>query len=97
MMIDEMLKDNWVYQRMLEEGRKEGIERGREEGREEGRIAEARQNIELFVEKRFPSLLTWVQARVEQISEADTLQNIIVTLFTANTDEEITAAFPAQS
>jgi hypothetical protein len=85
LMIDDLLKDNWVYQRMLSEGR--------EEGREEGRVEEARQNIELFVEKRFPTLLAWVKARVEQMSDLETLQRIVSALFTANTEEEIKASF----
>ena len=36
MMLDEMLKDNWVYQKMLDEGRKEGLIKGRIEGIEKG-------------------------------------------------------------
>lgn len=90
-MLDEMLKDNWVYQKWT----KEGIAEGREKGIAEGREEEARRNIELFVETRFPTLLTWVKARIERISDLDTLQNIISALFMANTAEEIKAAFPA--
>ena len=60
-----------------------------------GREEDARQNIELFVEKRFPALLTWTKEQVEQISGLNTLQSILSALFMANTEEEIKMAFPA--
>ena len=77
----------------LEKGLEQGLEKGLEQGLEKGRIEEARQNIELFVEKRFPSALAWVKARVEQINNTQTLQEIIATLFTANSEDEVKAAF----
>lgn len=94
-MLDEMLQGNWMYEKMLEEGCKKGLKIGREEGMKEGRIEEARQNISLFIEKRFPSLLPLVQPTLIQINDEDTLQEVMIDLFTANTLEEATTAFSA--
>ena len=87
-MLKDTLRDSWTYQKVLGEGIEEGIEKGIEKGR----IEEARGNIELFVEKRFPTLLTWVKAQIEQISDLEILQGILPALFAANTPEEIEMA-----
>lgn len=111
-MVQDLLKDNWTYQRMLEDGRAEGLVKGRAEGLVEGRAEglvegrvegraeglvegrakEAQKSIELFVEKRFPSLLDRVKAQIEQINDPETLQAIMSALFAANTPAEIEAA-----
>ena len=80
-MLKDTLRDSWTYQKVLGEGI------------EEGRVEEAWYSIELFVEKRFPVLHSWVKAQVEQISDLEKLQNILPALFAANTPEEIQMAF----
>lgn len=75
-MLRDFLQDSWTFQETLEEGR------------EEGQVKEVRQNIEVLVEKRFPALLAWVKAQVEQITDLATLRKILYALFTAYTEEE---------
>ena len=125
-MLDETLKDNWMYQHWIKkgleegqrkgheeghaaglkeghregrvegrvEGRLEGRMEGRSEGLERGRVEEARKNIELFVEKRFPALLAWVTEQIGPVNDLQVLQEVLSTMFTANTEDEIRAAFP---
>lgn len=83
-MIDEFLWQNsWTYRETVEKSI------------EQGHIQEAQQNIESLVEKRFPALLTWVKAQVEQITDLATLRGILSTLFTASTEEEVRQSLPA--
>jgi len=104
-MLDPILKKTWLYRKLWEEVDEEkiakslaaGHEKGLKEGREEGREEEARLTIERFVEKRSPTMLTWVKAQVQQINDLPTLQQILDTLFTASTPDEIKAAFPVHS
>jgi hypothetical protein len=90
-MLRDFLQDSWTFQETLEEGREQGLEQGLEQGRTE----EARQNIESFVETRFPTLFAWVQVRVEPITNLETLREILSMLYRANTVEEVKLAFPA--
>jgi len=96
-MLKDSLRESWTYQKVLSEGFEEGIvegrEKGIEEGREKGRVEEARANIVLFVEKRFPIMLSWVQEQVAQVSDLKTLQEVLPALFMANDAEEIRIAF----
>jgi len=100
-MLDPILKKTWLYRKLWEEVDEERIAKslaaGHEKGREEGREEEARRTIERFVEKRSPSMLTWVKAQVQPINDLPTLQQIQDALFTASTPDEIKAAFPVHS
>lgn len=91
-MLQDSLRESWLYQKVLEEGRKEGRAEARAEGYEEGRVQVARETITLFAEKRFPATLAWVQERVEQISDLQTLHEIEEALFSADTEEEVRLA-----
>jgi hypothetical protein len=95
-MLKDTLRDSWLYQKILGEGREEGREVGREEGREEGRVEEAQMNIEDLVEDKFPTLLAWVEKRVEQITDLTTLRTILRVVGRANSAEDVKAAFPSQ-
>ncbi|HEY0754536.1 MAG TPA: hypothetical protein VGD98_11275 [Ktedonobacteraceae bacterium] len=103
-MLDETLKDNWMYQKMisegiaqgLEQGREQGLEQGLEQGREQGQLKEARTIIEELVEDRFPALLVWSRGRVEYICDLEALRKILLAVSRATTAEEIKAAFPPQ-
>jgi hypothetical protein len=86
-MLRDFLKDSWTFQETLAEGREQGLE--------QGRMEEARQNIERFVETRFPTLFSWVKVRIEQITDLETLREMRSVLYRANTIEEAKLAFPA--
>lgn len=86
-MLRDFLQDSWTFQQTLEEGRAEG--------RAEGNLYTTRQNIEAFMEVRFPNLFTWVKEQVEQVSDINRLQHILLALYAANTPEEIRSAFSA--
>jgi hypothetical protein len=87
------LKDNWLYREMFEEAHTEG----RLEGIQMGQMKEARQNIANLVTEQFPGLLAWAEAQVEQIADLATLRSILRVVARATTEDEIKAAFPAQS
>jgi predicted transposase YdaD len=95
------LKDNWFYQEMVgeavEEAREEAHTEGRLEGIQVGQMKEIRQNIEDLVEEQCPGLLTWVKTQVEQITDLAILRTILRVVARAATEDEIKAAFPAQS
>ena len=77
MMLDEMLKDNWVYQKMLDEGR------------EEGRIEGARNSIETVARARFPELLAYVKDQLVSVADEATLQDILNMIVTAETASDL--------
>lgn len=100
-MLHNTLEDNQFYKTMLgksyektkEEGRVEGWEEGREEGRVEGRVEQVHQNIEAMTQARFPDLLAFVKNQISSLTDLNRLQEILITIGTAGTEDEIKAAF----
>jgi predicted transposase YdaD len=80
MLRDYLREHSWTYQETVQEGREEGLE--------EGRVL-TRQNIEAFVQKRFPTLLASVKKQIENITDLATLQNILFTVGTARSAKEV--------
>jgi predicted transposase YdaD len=78
-----MLKDTWVYQEISKEGREEGKKKEKEQG------------LLLFVELRFPSLLTLTKQAIEHGMSLQQLEAFQKKLYQANTVEEAQAALLA--
>jgi predicted transposase YdaD len=89
-MLDDILKESWVYQETIEEGKKVGIAEGLKEGLKEG----LEQGLIQFVEVRFPTLLTLAKQVIEQ-KTLQQLQMMLNALYRANTIEEAQAALLA--
>ena len=85
--LDDLLKESWVYQETIEEGRKRGIEQGVKQDRE--------QVILRFVELRFPSLLVLAKRAIERGMSLEQLQSLNDKLYVADTAEEVTTALHA--
>jgi predicted transposase YdaD len=83
-MLDEILKESWVYQETIEEGKKKGIEEGKEQ--------EKKQGLLLLVELRFPSLLVLAKQVIEGGMPLQQLEALQKQLYQANTTEEAQAA-----
>ncbi|HEY0754097.1 MAG TPA: hypothetical protein VGD98_09065 [Ktedonobacteraceae bacterium] len=95
-MLEETLKANWIYQKMISEGLARGLEQGLEQGLERGRLEEVRQNIVDLVEDRFPTLSLWARGQVKSMGDLTSLHRTLRMVGRATTMEEIKAAFPAQ-
>ncbi len=74
-MVQEFLKDSWVYQET------------KEEGRQEGKIEEAGKVLRTYIKARFPELLSLADQQVQQVKTLDTLNKAIEELFEAQTME----------
>ena len=73
-MYQEIFRDSWFYQEILQEGEERGIEKGREEGREEGlRIA-----IVQAVKQRFPGLEDLAVQQTELLKDFTALNVLLV-------------------
>jgi hypothetical protein len=89
-MVDKLIAETWIYQKML----REANEGKREEILAEGELKGIRLAIVVFMEKRAPSLRAWVEAKLEHINDMQVLQQIMDALFVAKSVKEIKAAFP---
>jgi predicted transposase YdaD len=87
-MLPEILKESWVYQETIEEGKKAGLEEGKKAGLEEGK----KQDLIQFVEIRFPTLLVQAKWAMEQKMSVQQIQTMLNKLYQANTIEEATTA-----
>ncbi len=78
-----------------QEGLLEGIEQGKQKGKQEGKQEERMANLqrqrhmlEYLVEKDFPALMPLAKKRGESIADPDVLQDIILQLLRAGSEEE---------
>jgi predicted transposase YdaD len=67
-----------TYQRIMREGLERGLKQGLKQGREEGELLGARKSIEAIVQTRFPTILLLARVKIEQITDLDKLQDILV-------------------
>ena len=88
----DILRDTPIFQEILREGlaegRELGIEQGREQGRSEGKLEAFRHVLLIWIEKRFPSLITLAQERVARIQDTQVLDDMIAEMSVAQTIEE---------
>ncbi|MBV9231811.1 MAG: hypothetical protein JOZ18_21055 [Chloroflexi bacterium] len=75
-------EDEWVQRQ-----RKLGEEKGREKGREEGRVLSSQQTLVDVVSWRYPSLVALAQQRAAQLTQIDTLSEVIRLLVLAPDEE----------
>ena len=97
------MRESTTYQAILEEGREEGValgrrqgrkegrEEGREEGLESGRAQEARRLIMLFGAARLGQPNEAVHARLDTLTDADSLDRLAERLLTAASWQELMA------
>jgi hypothetical protein len=76
-MVDDLLKDNPIYQKMMEEA----TERVEKNIRAE--------DIEAMVRARFPELLAFVKSRLASLVDLSKLEEIVVLVGTARTADEV--------
>lgn len=84
LMLDELLKESWVYQEAVQEEVQKALHEGEQVGKSEA--------ISRFVELRFPSLLARIKEVFARATTLEQLQIIQDKIYLANTLEEATAA-----
>lgn len=77
----------------LQQGLERGLERGIQQGRDEveARIRELRQQrktLIAFLETHFPAMVPLVKVQTYDIDDPEVLQNLLIDLFHARSDEE---------
>lgn len=82
-MAKDMLRDSWLVQDFLEEGRQEGRQKGRQEGRQEGKL----DILKDVVERRFPALLSVFEEKRSQITAMQNLDSFVLD-FICTTNEQ---------
>ena len=78
-MLQDVLRDTWAYQEILQEG----LEKGREEG-----LNSQRQMLVALVEAHFPNIVQLAQERAEAIKDPKGLQRLFLKLVAAQKEEE---------
>ena len=98
-MLQDMLRDTWVYQEIgqeflekgLEEGLEKGLEKGFEKGRQEALQQELRQQREALLDvirERFPKLVRLAKKQAEAIEDTAILLRLIIKMAKVSTAEE---------
>ena len=85
-MFQDMMKDSWVYQEIVEESEEKGREKGRAEERERG-LRNQRTTIVQLVKRDFPALQALAEQQVQNIQDPDVLQDLISQLFATTSVE----------
>ena len=81
-MYQEIFRDSWFYQEILQEGEERGIEKGREEGRERFRGA-----VVQAVKQRFPALEKLASQQTARLTDLDTLNVLLISIIAAQDEE----------
>lgn len=100
-MLEEILRDSWVYQDILKKGLEEGWEGGRVEGLEKGLekgLEEGMRNMRLtildIVQARFPDMVDVVQKELDSIHDPTLLRRLTLQMSTVlNAHEALRALF----
>ena len=90
-MFQDIMKDSWVYQEIVQESEERGEERGLIRGREEGHEAalqSQRQTVLDIVSHRFPSLRQLASQQVARMADLDALRLLIVNLSIRDREED---------
>ena len=88
-MMQDLLRDSWLYQEIMQEGYDKGIEKGREEEREEW-LRRQRQLLMTIVQMHFPNTASLAQQQVDAIKEPEVLQSLIFKVLESQTEEQAT-------
>ena len=92
-MMQDLLRDSWLYQEIMQEGYDKGIEQGIEKGREEEReewLRRQRQLLMTIVQMHFPNTASLAQQQVDAIKEPEVLQSLIFKVLESQTEEQAT-------
>jgi hypothetical protein len=74
MAIMELMKESWVYQDIVKEGRSKGLAEGRVEGRAEGQLEFAQNMLRQHIARRFPRAK--VARKIAQLHDVAVLQEL---------------------
>ncbi|MEO8953062.1 MAG: hypothetical protein ABI396_14255 [Ktedonobacteraceae bacterium] len=88
-MYQDVLRESWVYQEIGQEYLEKGLEQGLEQGRKQGIEQALHQTLLIYVETRFPQLVVLAQQQIGFITDVALLNQIMSTLFTLQTTEEV--------
>ena len=88
-MYQDVLRESWVYQEIGQEYLEKGLEQGLEKGRKQGIEQALHQTLMIYVETRFPQLVVLAQQQTGFITDVALLNQIMSTLFTLQTPEEV--------
>lgn len=91
-MLHDILEESWVYQEI----KQKGLFEGRKEARQRELQLE-RQTLTIYVEGRFPALVTLLKAQMFGIEEPELLRNLLIKLFSVQNEEEARGAILALS
>jgi predicted transposase YdaD len=86
-----------IWQEGLEKGREEGLVEGREEGIQEGKLRALRKVLVNFVQAKFPDIVTFAEYQVNSVKSDNILQNKILEVSFAETEEEMLRVLSAMS
>ena len=82
-MLQDILRDTWAYQEIMQEGREEG----REEERQQ-RLKDQRQMLMTLVQVHFSNIVHLAQERADDINDPEVLQSLILKVVAAQDEEE---------
>lgn len=95
--MQDLLRDSWLYQEIMQEGYDKGIEQGIEKGIEKGReevreeeLRRQRQLLMTIVQMHFPNTASLAQQQVDTIIEPEVLQSLIFRVLESQTEEQAT-------
>lgn len=83
-MFQDIMKDSWVYQEIVQESEERGLARGREEA-----LQSQRQTILEIVRLRFPRLSQLASQHVARLTDLDALGLLIVNVSIKDHEEDI--------
>lgn len=84
---EDPLKNSWAYQEIWQEGFQRGLQKVAQQ-QQLAALQRQRQVLECLVQKYFPNILEMAKERGNAIDRPDILQDIILQLFSAETEEE---------
>jgi len=82
-MLQDILRDTWAYQEIMQEGRQEG----REEERQQ-RLKDQRQMLMSLVQVHFSNIAHLAKERADAIKDPEALQSLILKVVAAQDEEE---------
>ena len=100
-MFDNILRESWAFQEILQEGlqegrqkglqegRQKGLQEGRQKGLQEGQQKAYKQNITTYLRVRFPTLLPFAQERLATLHDPELLLTLSSQIFAATTEEDV--------
>ena len=87
-MFNDILRETWVSQELLQEGEQKGLKKGLEQGIQQ-ELRRQRETILDIVLERFPKIVHLVKKQIEAIEDPTILQHLIVKMSTFQTAEQV--------